>query len=576
MRTLPILLLLLLLLAALAAPVAGQEREIRDANLPRALETRLLRMYGGGAERIDGEATVAAGETRRGDLAVMGGPLRVAGRLEGDAAVVGGDLVLEPGAEVTGSITVVGGQVRMADDAVVGGTITAYGPATSRWRPARDDEEDPDVEWRPRRWSGRGDDGYARLTVRTGVSYNRVEGLPIMFGPALETAGPAPLRLEALAIWRTESGAVLGAEEMGYQVRAEQFLSRDRTVSLGASVHSVVEPMDRWQVRDLEASLGSFLFHQDLRDHFDRTGWSAFARVRPAAGLELRATYRDERHGVLAAGDPWAVFNRSQEWRLQPLVAEGTLRSVGASAELDRRDRRRDPRRGWLARASVERPVGGALTRPELLVPTHIGWGSPVAAEAIDTDFTTAFLDLRTYSPVGHRSQLNLRAVGGGSVSEQPLPPQHQHALGGPGTLPGYRLFHGDCGARSVLGVHEGQPFYAGYGCDRFVLGQAEYRGTLSLDFGWGDWGHGYRRDGWHGFDVHARPVWVLFANAGRGWAYGALPGTAEDGGVRSTGTLVDAGVGVLVGRLGVYGAVPLRGAVEQRPRFTLRWGPRL
>jgi hypothetical protein len=396
-----------------------------------------------------------------------------------------------------------------------------------------------------------------------------VEGLPILFGPVLETAGPAPLRLEAFGIWRTESGGTLDTDRMGYQVRAEQFLARDRALSLGGSAYSVVEPLDRWQVSDLEASLGTLLFHQDLRDHYDRTGWSAFARVRPAAGLDARVTYRDERHAAVPVADPWALFNRSDGWRLQPLVAEGTVRSVGASVELDRRDRRASPRQGWLARVSAERPVSGSLVLPALGAPD--GSAMPLPARSLATDFTTAFLDVRRYSPIGDRSQLNLRGVVGGSVTERSLPPQYQHALGGPGTLPGYAVFQGDCGARTAVGRHDGETYFAGYGCDRFALGQAEYRGSLSLDFGFGDRRHDLLHDWRHGFDVHTRPVWVAFANVGRGWAYDAAP----DGGIVGTGVLVDAGVGFLVGKLGVYAAVPLAGDVSQSPRFFLRWGPR-
>jgi hypothetical protein len=570
MRTLTSLLLIL----ALAAPAAAQEREIRDANLPRLLETRLLRMYDGDATRHDGPTVIETGRVVAGDLAVLGGPLRVAGTVDGDVAVVSGDVVMEPGGVVTGSITVVGGEVRMADDARVGGTITAYGAPSSDWRRDRVAADDRTVRDRRVR-TGRGD---SRLMVRAGTSYNRVEGLPIMVGPVIETAGSTPLRLEASAIWRTETGASLDTDRMGYRVRAEQFMTADRSLSAGATVHSVVDPMDRWQLSDLEASLAAFLFHHDYRDHFERVGWSAFVRARPVAGLDARLTYRDERHAALPAGDPWALFNRSDSWRLQPMIAEGTLRTIGADVELDRRayrddgpydrrwrDRRDEPVAGWLARLSVERPVGGALEAPAL---------GDIPAARVDTDFTTAFVDLRQYNPVGRASTLSFRLAGGGSLDGGALPPQLQHALGGPGTLPGYELFHADCGAREVTGVRDDHAFYRSYGCDRFVLGQVEYRGGLSLGFGWGHDRNGHHRDDpkndtWHDWwddvRIDLSPTWVVFMDAGRGWG-------VDD---RSTDTLVDAGLGFLVGRLGFYAAVPITGDVDQKPRFHLRWGSR-
>jgi hypothetical protein len=553
-----------LLLLLLAAPAVAQEREIRNANLPRALETRLLRMYEVADIRPTGETTIAAGRVVEGDMAAMTGPLRIAGRIEGDVAMVGGDVILEPGGEVVGSITVVGGQVRMADDAVVGGSITAYGASAGEGRRA---DRDRDGDRRDRWWDrdrdrDRDDRGYSRLTIRAGTAYNRVEGLPVLFGPVVETAGRNPLRVEALAIWRTEAGASLDTDRMGYRVLAEQHMGGRRAFSVGGTVHSMVDPLDRWQLSDLEASLAAVLFHHDYRDHFDRTGWSAFLRARPLPGLDGRVTYRDERHGALAAADPWSLFNRSDSWRLQPLVAEGTIRTLGASAELDRGDQRDERRDGWLARISAERPVGGALAMPEVN-----GVRAPVS-----TDFTTGFVDVRRYAPVGDRSGLAMRVVGGGSLGGEALPPQFQHALGGPGTLPGFPLFHADCGARRIPVQREDDTFFPSYGCDRFALGQVEYRGNLSFDLGFGYPRDDRRRDWWDDIRIETRPTWVVFADAGRGWAASERI-NGETG--SHTGTLVDAGLGVLIGKLGVYAALPLNGDVNQSPRFMLRWGPR-
>ncbi|NIP78937.1 MAG: hypothetical protein GWM90_06950, partial [Gemmatimonadetes bacterium] len=469
--------------------------------------------------RFDGAVSLPAGDVLRGDVAAVGGPFRIAGRVEGDVAMLDGDVVLEPGGEVTGSVIVVGGEVRLADDARVGGTITAYGEQWSRWG---EDERDRDRDdWPLSRWSDR---GHSELTVRIGASYNRVEGLPIMFGPVVQTAGSNPLRLEALAIWRSESGA-LDSDRMGYRARAEQFLGGHRRLSVGASVYSVVDPMDRWRISDLEASLAAALFHDDYRDHYDRTGWSAFATVEPVRGVEARLEYRDEEHEALPAGDPWSLFDGGDAWRLQPMIARGTLRSLVGSLEIDRRDDDDDPYRGWLARLALERPVGGTLTRPELLLVEPTG-EDPVpdffGATEVDTDFTTGLLDVRRYMPVGYRSQLNVRVVAGGRLDDGPLPAQMQHALGGIGTLPGFATFHADCGARRAIGEYGEDRFYAGYGCDRFALGQVEYRGSLALDFGFGDperdeddWDD----DWWHHVHLDIEPAWVVFFDAGRGWA---------------------------------------------------------
>lgn len=411
-----------------------------------------------------------------------------------------------------------------------------------------------------------------------GPSYNRVEGLPLMFGPVVQTAGPNPFRVEALAIWRTEAGASLDTDRMGYQVKAQQFFGGERRFSVGASAYSIVDPLDRWQISDLEASLATALFHDDYRDHYDRSGWSAFVEAKPIAPLTARMEYRSEAHEAVPSGDPWSLFNDGDAWRPQPLVAEGDIRSVIGSVELDYRDDVEDPVRGWYGRLSLERPVSGELVRPALgaLLPYGASAGgfdpAPTLfpATPVELDFTSAHLDVRRYTPVGWASQLNIRVVAGGSVTERSLPPQFQHALGGIGSLPGFETFYADCGMRALVGSVGEDRYFPAYGCDRFALGQVEYRGDLSLDFGFGepDYDDG---DWWDDVDVDLSPTWVVFFDAARGWAY---PDPAF-GPERDTGTLYDVGVGFLIDKLGFYAALPLNGSVEQEPRFFIRLGRR-
>ena len=335
---------------------------------------------------------------------------------------------------------------------------------------------------------------------------------------------------------RSEAGGDLDTERMGYQATLEQFVGGHREASLGVSAYSLVDPLDRWQLSDLEASLATAVFHDDYRDYFDRTGWSAFVRFEPVRALEGRIEYRDEEHEALPARDPWSLFGGDELWRLQPLMAIGDVKTVSGTVTLDLRDDEDDPASGWLARVSVERPVGGTLVRPELTAVLPAGRqrfiNAPVppvvAGTELDLDFTTALVDVRRYLPVGYNSQLNLRVVGGGALASRALPPQFQHALGGLGTLPGFEPFLVDCGARSASGAHDGERFFPAYGCDRFALAQVEYRGTLSLDFGFGD--PDWDDDWWDDVYIDLSPTWIVFFDAGRGWAYDepAFPGERD------------------------------------------------
>lgn len=554
MRTRWLPLTALLLLAS--APLAAQEREIRDANLPYELETRLIRLYDRSSTRhFQGNAYVSPREIINADVGALGGTLRLAGRVHGDLAMVGGDVVLERTAVVTGDVIVVGGEVRMEDGADVDGSVTSYGATDRRSDRGRDRDRDRGRD----RWS-LWDRGYSRLTLRAGYNYNRVEGLPIMFGPVIQTGGGMPLKLEALAIWRSETGTELEPDRFGYLVRAEQFIGR-RDFSVGGSVYSVVQAMDPWQVSDLEASLGAAVFREDFRDYYDRTGWSAFVRANPVDAFDIRFEYRREDHLAVPAENPWSLLDRGQAWRLQPLAAEGRVETVAGDLTLDFRDDERDPYTGWYINAVVEKAINGELTRPGLtLEPGQdalFPGGAPVsmADRTYDMDFTDGFIDVRRYNPVGYRSQLNLRAVVGGSLTDAPLPPQYQHALGGFGTLPGYDLFEADCGSHLATGVRTvdgvSRLFNPSYGCDRFALFQAEYRGSLSLDFGFGDQDWDEFSDWW----IDADPNWVVFFDAGRGWS-----NDATDLAGLSTGTdwLYDAGVGFLIDEVGFYVALPL------------------
>lgn len=548
------------LLLAGSLPLAAQETEIRDADLPRQLESRLLRLFEDSTtRRFNGDAYIPAEEHIRGNVGAMGGPLRVAGRIDGDLAMVNGDVVLESTAVVRGDVLVVGGEARLEDGAEVLGTVTTYGPAAPRWSPRERGREGE----RTGRWTFR--TGDSRIELRVGTNYNRVEGLPIMFGPVIETAGPNPLRLDAMAVWRSETGGAFEPDRMGYRVKAEQFLGGHRAFSVGGSVYSVVQPLDRWQVGDLEASLGAVLFREDLRDYYGRKGASGFVRFHPVHALDARLEYRHDEDNSLAAGDPWSLFHGDADWRLQPLVAEGSIGTAVADVTIDLRDDDEDPYDGWWINGVVQRAVNGELTRPG--IDPAAGYDSlfagPVptsfSARTYPADFTTAFIDIRRYAPVGYASQLNLRVVGGGALTDAPLPPQYQHALGGIGTLPGYDQFEAGCGARLVPAsrVQGGttRMFYPTYGCDRFALFQAEYRGRLSLDFGFGNEWHQEHWHDWADWNWDVNPSWLVFFDAGRGWTNdaGDLAGLSRD-----TGWLYDAGLGLLIDRLGVYVAFPL------------------
>ncbi len=540
--------------------LSGQRR-IRDADLPRWVEADVVDFFNDPSTiHFSGRSRIPSTRVILGNVAALGGPFTMAGEVDGDLVVVNGNLVFEEGGLVTGDVLIVGGRVLGEDLGQIGGDLRAFSEPLryvqrgDRITPTRR-RSDQDME----RWYGRDYPwGDARFVLKIGQNYNRVEGLPVIFGPSLRTGGNNPFRLDAWGVWRTEMGLELGEEDFGYLVRAEQNFGGREDFAMGGTAFSYMDPIEDWKLSNLEASLATFILHKDYRDYYEREGWSGYARLRfPRLPLELKAEYFDEDHSFSHVVSPWSLTKNNDPWREQPLVAEGGFQFVEASLTVDTRNSRSEPTDGWYIQASGRRGVGGDLAIPAHRTSTD-SQAALIPPEEFDTDFLTGFLDIRSYNRVGPSSSLNLRGVFGGVLNDVPLPPQYQHAFGGVGSLPGHPLFAGDCGARSLVrgyDVKEGDatardPVVAGYGCDQIAVFQAEFRGSLFVDWDFGGGNDDIWDEDWDWYPrVEFSPDWTAFFNAGRGW-------TSD--GLGDTDTLMDVGLGLYLGDLGFYYAFPL------------------
>lgn len=560
----PILSLLLVILAcASVRPLDGQVARGGGA-LPQEVAAELVDFYNDGATiRMIGSSHIAQGSEVSGGIAVLGGPVTVSGRITGRLVVINGDVILEPGAVIAGDLMVVGGVVRGLEAVPVQGTVVIYrAPLRFRTQGERIALAPPEAE--SELVTGR-DFGFGRTDILLAAhrGYNRVEGLPIVVGPRFESKSPEPFRLELLGILRTATGLQLQPRRWGYLVKVEKAFA-SRALWLGATVRSEIEPIESMGLADRENSLAAFLLHRDYRDHYQRQGWSVRARLAPVGRpVELGVEYRDEEHSPVRERDPWTLFRGGERWRAQPIIAVGHLRSLAFDLKLDTRNESQDPTTGWWARTTVERGLGGTLA-----VPDPVETGDVVQLKtpvSVDAAYAAGTLDLRRYARLGPGSRLALRAFAASSLNDRPLPPQRQRALGGAGTLPGYAAFEFDCGARRITSSYEAGTFYPYYGCDRVALFQLEYRNDFPFGRGWG------RKLG-RDIDLGERLGWVVFFDAGRAWierdaAIGRAPGMDD--------FAADFGLGLRLGRLGLYWAVPLSGH-DRDLHFSLRLGPRL
>lgn len=562
MRGFRISIALLLIALARTTPASAQDEAV--AQLPDSVAERVVAFYNATSTiRLAGESRLPAGAAIVGDVAILGGPFILGGRVDGDVVVINGDLRLEGGAVITGRATVLGGSVTGESLARIAGGLDTH-PEPLRFRqdagglvhaPPAASELSAGREF-----------GFGRTDLRVAArhDYNRVEGLPISAGPRLRFGRSNPTVVEGQAIYRTSAGFRLDKDQMGYTVRLEQYLGGGRSARIGLGAFSDIAAIEDRGVSELENSLSTFVLHRDLRDSYERDGWGAWLRFAPAGWpTDVTFEYRDERHGSVAPGSPWSIFDNGEPWRPEPLIAEGTLRSVAARFVYDTRNEIVDPAAGWHITAEVEQGLGGVLRRPAAL--TFAADPDSVDAAGARERFTHASLDVRNYFRFGPGSRMAFRVFAAGSANGAALPAQRQHTLGGEGSLPGYTPLAFDCGARDAQLIKGGDAFHPFYGCDRVALVQLEYQAAfpfLARQFG----ARGRR------YDLEHLVRWVAFFDAGRAWN----EPDALDGRKRGQGDFAaDAGFGVRVGPVGAYWGFPLSSG-GQGGNFFIRLGRRL
>jgi hypothetical protein len=412
-----------------------------------------------GTVHFAGDTRIPTGRGIDGDVAVLGGPVVVAGRVSGDLVVVNGDVEFQEGAVVGGDVLVVGGSIEGADRARVGGEIRAYRD------PLRYRREGDAIVYAPRRgpgdgewawtrrvsWSGRG--SRTGFLVAAGGTYNRFEGLPIIFGPGadLRLAGDARLQVETRAIFRTGGDLSFNTGDFGHSIKSELVLGgRESNLGLGGRLYDVVASVEPWPLRDFEVGWSAFLLHRDYRDYYRRHGGSLYATLRITRQFQLGGEARDERHFSLQVRDPWTLFRNSQEWRANPEVDAGRYRSAIGSIKLDTRNDRTAPTSGWYLVGEFETALG-----------TDLGFGlCPPTARCLaiyapadsEVNYRRVMVDLRRYNRISPAGRVNFRGIAAGWVGGDPLPLQRRLSLGFPDPMPGLRMRQLTCGGEGVSG----------------------------------------------------------------------------------------------------------------------------
>ncbi|HEX7020607.1 MAG TPA: hypothetical protein VF159_11375 [Gemmatimonadaceae bacterium] len=551
MRTLVIA----LILAALPA-VAGAQRDTAAGPqlLPANVRAEVVDRWNSPVVlRASDKTEIAQGREVGGDLAIAGGPLVVAGHIAGNVLAVNSDVVLQPTARVDGDILVVGGDVQGRSEADVRGAIRIYreplryrldGDRMVALRSEPSAEED-EGWWR--RIERRRTASWSDLRVAQAGAYNRVEGLPVSLGPTIVGRRPwGGFRADAAAVVRTGSSFDDKHGDVGHNVRAEVRFGRGRGIGFGGRMYDIVDPVEKWQLSDLEVALASFLAHRDYRDYYQRHGARGYVTFFANQDVSLTTGFGEERWGSRDLRDPFTLFHNQDAWRPNPTMDEGLFHIANATLRFDTRTDEDDPWSGWYITADME---GGRGTMSSL-APTDPARAIPSGA----VSYTRGFVDARRYNHLWPDAQLNLRLVLGGWLNGDPLPLQRRLSVEGPGSLPGFD-FRSERAGPDVGTCTEGAAVPgAPAQCDRVALGQLEYRGALHFNFnpGWEDWPRGRYRSS------HTDAQWVAFFDAGRGWRVGVPDGsmTYSRSALPPVSSFrTDVGAGLDLGFFGVYGA---------------------
>jgi hypothetical protein len=528
---------------------------------PPELIAELIGFYNDTATtRMQGDVAFPAGSSFDGRLAVHRGTLRIAGTVRGPVAVANGTLHLQAGGRVEGDILVVGGRLIKDERAVHHGGERVFWDAApvlrtpdgllvvrERRRPLR--------ELAAARTSFQTGRVRTTLLLATGGTYNRVEGLPIVFGPTFELR-PTPrsaLKLDLRGILRTAGEGSRLSSDFGYEGRLEY---RTGIFGVAGRFYSEVAAIEDQPLSESESGWSALLLQRDHHDYFERRGLGGSVWAQPIRPLRVELSLRRDHETSVRAIDPWSLFRNGEQWRRNPLVDDGHFVTAGVQVDYDTRNERDYPSTGWLLRARYEHSSSDDVA--PVLLPQTVRPAVPLE----DYGFDRLLVDLRRYSRLTPGLRVNARLRAEGWIGGNRLSVQRRTSLGGPDLLPGYDFRAFTCAPTGL--VDRARPAL----CDRIVTTQVEVRTRLPLSLG-------YRLRDREGsptgrFIGIEEADLVFLADAGKGWLAGDGPEQVPANRIPSLDEgKVDVGVGIDAGAIGAYLA---KGISEGEPvKFHVR-----
>ena len=545
----------------LASPLWGQDSVIViDPNAPPSdsivrggpppeVVSELIAFYNdSNTTRMQGDVALPAGSRFEGKLALYRGSLRVAGRVAGPIAVANGTLYLLPGSAVEGEILVVGGRLLRSEQVDHRGPERVYWDAAPVVRNA-----DGLLALRERR-RGLGEIATARttfqagkirttLSLSTGGTYNRIEGLPVLFGPLFEIrpSSQTYARVDLRGILRTVGQKTDLRSDFGYVARADLRFDRPTEFGVGGRLYSEVESIEDQPLTAAESGWSAFLLQRDYRDYYEREGVTGLAYIRPARALRFELSLSRDAQRSVRATDPWSLLRNSDRWRRNPLIDDGHYFTTAVQVDWDTRNDRDRPSTGWWIGGRYEHLTSDDIA--PVVLPTVVR-PSPPTGGGYNSDRLS--LDIRRYSRLTPGLRVNARVLADGWLAGGRLPVQRRVSLGGPDLLPGFGFRAYTCAPRGFS--DPANPAL----CDRLLATQVEVRTRLGLNLGFQMQDReGNRRGRFLGIQ---EADLVLFSDAGKAWLAGRGPGQVPPDRIPVLREwALDLGFGLDAGEIGAY-----------------------
>ena len=537
-----------------APPVRSESvRAIPDSIIVRALamfnDPATVRSYGGAVIN----APVA------GSVGVYDGDLRIGSRIDGDVVVINGSLRLDATARIVGRIVVLGGRFYPDRGATFAAPVVEY----SERAPVRQTGDATLARTAPspslRELAGRASFRAGNVVISPRVAlgvYNRVEGLPLRFGPGITwRANPSlDVTLDADLILRTvrSEGSTRGTT--GWSTRLGFRFDSDQPLTFGIEGgNEVVATVDQG-LQETESSISAVVFRRDQRDWYGRRGVRLFAdwQMRPTLAFEGSLAVARERS--LPAVEAFSILRGDEPWRANPLVDDGRFTTISLGGIWNTSGGPGAPRDGWWMRLEARHTTSGELSPFQL--PEQVR--DPLPSEGYGA-FEASF-DLRRYQRIDPRQAVHLRLFGEGWIGGDPLTIQRRVSLGGDEFLSAYPFRTITCDPR-----RRADPAVPAL-CDRRMMAQAEFRRTVDLGFN--------TRIGPYGIGVDRADL-MLFTDWGSAWVAGDGPGQVPSGRIQALSEWRGAiGVGADAGWFGIYLSKsvtddePARLSVRLQPRF--------